>query len=516
MALLDTLVVKLIGDISDFESKMDQAGSKWGAVGAKMTQTGAVMTAAVTAPLVAIGLKSIEAASNLSESMNKVDVVFGKNADTIKTWADGAAKAMGLSEQQALEAAGTFGNLFTAMDIGVETSSTMSTELIELASDLASFNNIDPTVALEKLRAGLVGETEPLRTLGVNLSAAAVEAKAMEMGLVGANGELDAAAKAQAAYALILEQTKTAQGDFARTSEGLANSTRIMKAELADAAANLGTMLLPIALKIVNVITSWIEKFQGLSPETQKIILVIAGLAAAIGPVLVVIGTLITSVTSIMGAFAAAGPIIAGIGPIIAFLTGPIGLIVLAVAALAAAWATNFGGIRDVTMSTIGAARDFIGGAIQSIKNFFSGSWSDIGTRMMQGIADGIRAAWSFVTDAASGAANAALNAAKSALGISSPSKIAADQIGMPFAQGIHEGAMRGLNSLSADITRGLNVTVSGIQPQMSTAGAGGGFGGSGVNITSTVNIYGNADENSVGRGARSGVLEALRQVGLA
>jgi phage-related minor tail protein len=514
MALLDTLVVKLIGDITDFESKMDQAGSKWSSVGQKMTQTGAVMTAAVTAPLVAIGLKSIEAASNLAESMNKVDVVFGKNAETIKTWADGAAKALGQSEQQALEAAGTFGNLFTAMGIGSDQSTKMSTSIVELASDLASFNNIDPTVALEKLRAGLVGETEPLRTLGVNLSAAAVEAKAMEMGLVGANGELTAAAKAQAAYALILEQTKTAQGDFSRTSEGLANSTRIMKAELADAAANLGTMLLPIALKIVNVITSWIEKFQALSPETQKIILIVAGLAAAIGPVLVVAGTLISSVTAIMGAFAAAGPVIAGIGPILAVLTGPIGLVVLAVAALAAAWATNFGGIRDVTYAVFGAVRDFIGNAIQSIKNFFSGSWSDIGARMMQGIADGIRSAWNFVVDAARGAAEAALNAAKSALGISSPSKVAADQIGMPFAQGIREGAMRGIGALSADITRGLDITVGGIRPQsqISTAGAGG-FSG---NIPVTINISGNADESSVRRGAGMGVLDALRQVGLA
>ena len=207
------------------------------ALGEKMSRAGMIMTATMTAPIVAGFGKMIDSASDLNETMNKVSVVFGDSADEVQRFGDTASHSLGMSKQTALEAAGTFGNLFTSMGMGAEVSADMSTSLLTLAADLASFNNIDPTVALEKLRAGLVGEVEPLRTLGVNLSAAAVEQKAFSMGLVEAGDQVNAAAKAQASYALILEQTKNAQGDFGRTADGLANSSRILKAQIQDAAA---------------------------------------------------------------------------------------------------------------------------------------------------------------------------------------------------------------------------------------------------------------------------------------
>lgn len=515
MTVLETLAVKLVGDTSEFVSSMDKADSKWNAVGDKIKSTGDKMSATVTAPLLAMGGLAVKAASDLNESMNKTDVVFGSSAKTIETWSQGSAKALGQSRQQALEAAGTFGNLFNTMGIGSEQSAKMSMSIVGLASDLASFNNLDPTVALEKLKAGLVGEAEPLRSLGVNLTAAAVQAKAMEMGLADANGELSQSALAQARYALILEQTKAAQGDFARTSDGLANSSRIMKAELADAAATMGQHLLPIALKIVTTINSWLEAFNNLSPATQKTILVVAGLAAAIGPLLSIVGTAISAWGTLTTVFAAAGPVVTTIGAIIAALGGPITIVIAVVAALAAAWATNFGGIRDITYSVMNSVKDFIGSSVQAIRNFFSGSWEDVGRRVIEGIANGIRGAWNFVVDAARGAAEAALNAAKSALGISSPSKVAAQQVGAPFAAGIREGAMRGLSSLSADITRGLDVTVSGIRTAQAATAAPSGFGLSNLSIPVTINIAGNADEQSVRRGSQSGLIDALRQAGL-
>ena len=109
----------------------------------------------------------------------------------------------------------------------------MSQGLVQLAADLASFNNIGVDEALLKLQSGLVGETEPLRALGVNLNAAAVQAEALKMGLAANVETLTAADMAQARYALILQQTTTAQGDLARTSDGWANQNRILQATLA-------------------------------------------------------------------------------------------------------------------------------------------------------------------------------------------------------------------------------------------------------------------------------------------
>ena len=129
----------------------------------------------------------------------------------------------------------------------------MSKAIVGLAGDLASFNNLDPTDVLLKLRSGLSGEAEPLRSLGVFLTEAKVKAKAMEMGLGNAHGELSEGAKLLARYKLITEETTTAQGDFARTADGLANAQRRANAELLDRQAELGAKFLPIQKQI----TEW-------------------------------------------------------------------------------------------------------------------------------------------------------------------------------------------------------------------------------------------------------------------
>lgn len=189
---------------------------------------------------------TIDAASDLDESMNKVDVVFGDSAAAVQKFAKSSAKSLGQSRVQALAATGTFGNLFRSLKLTEKQSANMSTSLVGLASDMASFNNVDPQEALDALRAGLVGETEPLKRFGVNMNEATLKAKAMALGLADGKKPLDANVKAQAAYALILEQTSLAQGDFARTSTGLANSQRIAAARFEDTKARIGKAFLPI------------------------------------------------------------------------------------------------------------------------------------------------------------------------------------------------------------------------------------------------------------------------------
>jgi phage-related protein len=224
-----------------------KAALLWGGAAAGAGAAGAFMLANV--------------AGDLNETISKTKVVFGDNADAVLAWGKDAAKGMGMSTNQALTARATLGNLFVAMGTGKKATADMSGGLVELGADLASFNNMDPTEVMEKLRAGLVGETEPLRSLGVNLTAASVEAKAMEMGLGTLGEELTPAAKAQAAYALIMEQTTTAQGDFARTSDGLANQQRITTATFQDSLATIGQAFVPIFEKIMPMVTEVLTNF---------------------------------------------------------------------------------------------------------------------------------------------------------------------------------------------------------------------------------------------------------------
>lgn len=333
-------------DIEKFEKRLLMTEK----AGEALSKIGKAMTVGVTAPLAVAGLASVKFASDLNESMNKVNVVFGEASKSVQDFASSASTSMGMSRQAALEATGTFGNLFTSMGLAIDQSAEMSTGLVQLASDLASFNNIDPTVALEKLRAGLVGEVEPLRTLGVNLSAAATQAKAMEMGLADSTEALTPAMLAQARYALILEQTKNAQGDFARTSGDTANAMRVVKAQVQDLGAAFGQEMLPLVKDLVNQASVLLKGFQALPPETKKLIVEIAGITAVAGPAILVLGKLVGALASLASVSKLAMAGIAAVG-------GPITLIVAGLASLGAAIGLAIQDWEDYKQATQGTGR---------------------------------------------------------------------------------------------------------------------------------------------------------------
>jgi hypothetical protein len=139
----------------------------------------------------------------------------------------------------------------------------MSKSLVMLASDLASFNNTSVDDALIALRSGLSGETEPLKRFGVALQDARLQEEALRLGLITTtSGVLPPAAKAQAAYNLIVHDTALAQGDMARTSEGLANQTRFLQADVTNFKATLGEALVPVMLQAIGVIRDIIPQVQ--------------------------------------------------------------------------------------------------------------------------------------------------------------------------------------------------------------------------------------------------------------
>lgn len=195
---------------------------------------------------------AVDEASNLGEALSKSEAVFGAQSGQIAKWAEGAAAALGQSKEEAISAAGTFGNLFVAMGMTGAESAKMSMRLVELASDLASFNNTSPEEAITAIGAALWGEAEPIRRYGVLLDAATLSAEAMNQGISDGKGTLAPAARALAAYGVILRQTTVAQGDFARTSDGLANSQRQIAAQLKDASSRIGESLVPHVEALAN------------------------------------------------------------------------------------------------------------------------------------------------------------------------------------------------------------------------------------------------------------------------
>lgn len=394
------------GTLDGFKSKMEDIGGKMQSIGTKMSL-------ALTLPILAASKKMVESASNLEETKNKVAVLFGDMSDEMLAWSQNSATAFGQSQQAALDGAATFATFGSAADLAGEDLANFATQNTELASDLASFFNTSPEEAITAIGAAFRGETEPIRQYGVMLNQASIEAKALEMGLIpvtqnsieireaqlkatdaqeaydkalqqygddseqaakaglahakaqqaleeamaGNVGEMSQQAKILAVQALIMEQTTAAQGDFARTSDGLANQQRILKAELENSAAALGQQLLPYVLKGVNLLRMLLQRFQGLSPQMQKTILVILAVVAAIGPLLMVLGSIVTAIGTI-------APIIGAVGAAISGVALPILAIIALIALLFVAWKNNWGGIQEKTAAAIGAIKGWWEGTL--------------------------------------------------------------------------------------------------------------------------------------------------------
>jgi len=199
-------------------------------------------------------LGSIDISSDLRESVNAVEVAYGDAAESVLQLGENSAKAFGLSKRD-LNAYATQFSAFigTIAGEGGDIAGTLET-LVGRGTDFASVFNTDVAEALRLFQSGLAGETEPLRKYGIDLSAASVEAYALANGIGDGVGALTEAEKVQARYGSLLEQTAKVQGDFANTSDELANKNRINAASWDDVQAKIGDAFLPIAQQVASVV----------------------------------------------------------------------------------------------------------------------------------------------------------------------------------------------------------------------------------------------------------------------
>ena len=304
--------------------KLKALSEEFKKIGKKATDVGRTMTTKVTGPIVAGYTVAAKYASDYEENLNKLDVAFGNNSDSVKAWANTARTEFGLSKVQATDAASAFGALGKGIGLTEKDAAEMSTTLTGLSADLGSYFNVSTEDSAKALEGIFTGESEALKKFGVVMTDTNLKAFAEDAGLVWS--EMSQAEKTQLRYNYVLAKTEDAQGDFARTSDGTANSIKILKATLQDIATAIGTNLLPIITPIVQKISEWLGKFNELSPQTQKIITIIGLVVAAVGPLLLVFGTMATMIGNIIN-------LVGMIGPVIAGLAGPIGIAIAAVTA---------------------------------------------------------------------------------------------------------------------------------------------------------------------------------------
>lgn len=198
----------------------------------------------------------IDAASDLQEVANVVDVTFGKNAEVVNKWAKNQAANFGLSETSAKRYIGTYGTMAKQFNFTEEQAASMAIELTKLTGDVASFYNLDDKVAMTKMKSVFTGETESLKELGVVMTETQLNAFALSKGIDKPLKQMNEQEKVLLRYQFTMEKLAHAQGDFARTSDGYANTVRSIKLELENLKIEIGTQLMPVAAQGIAMISS--------------------------------------------------------------------------------------------------------------------------------------------------------------------------------------------------------------------------------------------------------------------
>ena len=309
------LTVAFGADLRGFDRAMKKANRSIRKFGSNMKRIGGNMTRNITLPVIGLGAASIKAASDLEETRSKFNTVFSSIQNDAQNTAKAFEESFGLSSQAALGMLSDTGDLLVGFGFTEREALNLSKQVNELAVDLASFTNFSGGAdgASQALTKALLGEREAIKSLGIAITEADLKRFAEEQGLVFK--ELDRVAKAQLTFELAVSQSQKAIGDFARTQGGFANQLRKLKGEFENLAAEFGTMLLPLAQKLVDAFRKVFEFLSKLSPEFKNNALNITLLVSAIGPLIFAVGTLSTALAAI---FTSTGLVVVGLGAMVA------------------------------------------------------------------------------------------------------------------------------------------------------------------------------------------------------
>ncbi|MEZ3438317.1 MAG: hypothetical protein K1W18_05495 [Oscillospiraceae bacterium] len=205
--------------------------------------------------LIDFGKRSIDAASDLAEAQNVVDTAFDSMSWKMEQFAATALETYGISELTAKNMGSTYMAMAKGMGVATDAASDMAVTLTGRLSDIMSFYNKTQSEVDTIGRALITGETEPLKAIGVVMTQTNLSAYAMAQGFSKTYAEMSSNEQLLVRYKYFLEQTSLAQGDFAKTSEGWANQTRLLSERINEFMTNLGGVIMNVltpALQFAN------------------------------------------------------------------------------------------------------------------------------------------------------------------------------------------------------------------------------------------------------------------------
>lgn len=375
---------KVSKSLDSISTKMTSLGNKISSVGSKMS--------IITAGLASIGGIGVKAAMEQESAMQQVNKIYGKASESIKNFAENTAISYNMSTKEAYKYSQVYGNLIQSITDNEEENAKYTQDLLKASSVIASATGRTMEDVMDRIRSGLLGNTEAIEDLGVNVNVALLESTDAFKKFAGNKSwnQLDFQTQQQIRLFGILEQTTKKYGD--EVNQNTATNVQELNSKMQNLGTTIGEKLLPYFNKIVDKATELIDKFSNLSPKTQDLIIKIGMFTAILGPVLLILGKFISLGGTIAGILSKVASLIASVttgtsalGGALTVLTGPVGIVLGVIALLVGAFTllwnkseTFRNSMTEVGNSIVKTYNDHIKPAIDNIKEIVLMLWNDV------------------------------------------------------------------------------------------------------------------------------------------
>lgn len=229
-----------------------------------------------------------DASVDYAETVNLFNVSMGKGLEGLNKYYEKAInfqerleEKLGVNIEESMRYQALFNSMTKSMGLSANYAYTLSENMTKLGYDLASLYNIDTESAMTKLRAGLAGQTEPLRELGLDITEQSLRPVAESLGITESIRNMSQAEKTVLRYITVLRQAQIAQGDFARTMESPANQLRVFNAQVTAFKRNMGNLwqgllggILPYInaiMMVINELLKMVAKLFGFEVSSQPV-----------------------------------------------------------------------------------------------------------------------------------------------------------------------------------------------------------------------------------------------------
>lgn len=274
------------------------------------------------AAITAMNVKLVKMAAVAQESENLFEVSMGGMADATRKWSEELSKELGLNQFEIRRTTGVLNVMLKSMGISEKAAYEMSTSLVKLSQDMASFYDLAPDEVFRKIQSGIVGMPRPLQDLGIVINETTIKQFALTNGLIQQGEQMTTQQKILARYGAIIEATQSSQGDLRRTLYSLTNQMRIFGGQSQEVSIVLGTTLIPITTNLyihMNKFLDVIKKFTYAFPRTTQVVIMFT---AALGALSVVAGAVLLILPGLARAATAAGTTMAAVAGGIALKMG--------------------------------------------------------------------------------------------------------------------------------------------------------------------------------------------------